>query len=63
MAESRSPELQQLYDDAAVQFPAWAWAVTVLMTAFSIAYAVIQTWVSQPPAVRRVQQPMDGQVL
>jgi len=44
----RSPELQKLYDDAAAQFPVWAWSIILLMTGFSVVYAVIKAELLSP---------------
>lgn len=45
---TRSPELQTLYADAAVQFPRWAYAAVIAMTAFTVLYALIKKDVLTP---------------
>lgn len=40
----RSPELQKLYDDAAVQFPAWSYRIILSMTGFTILYAYVKAF-------------------
>jgi len=47
-AEPKGSELAQLYKDAAVQFPTWAYAAVIGMTLFTVFYAIMKKEVLTP---------------